>query len=490
MGGGMSLLFAENGLEVSISDPSEETMDKVLKRAEEEGLGGRLKKFKDYKSLCASLSSPKLLVFSLPHGDVGDKVLEGLTPYLTSNDIILDCGNEHFANTERRQHKCRSTGIHYLGIGVSGGYQAARQGPSMCPGGDEEALRTVMPLLERVAAKDKNGRSCVGAVGKGGSGHYVKTVHNGIEHGMMSAISEAWGVMRAMGMGIEEIGNVLKKWNEEGEFRGTFLIAIGADLAHKRDEKKELVLPTVADKVVQDITGEEGTGIWSNTEAIELHVPAPTLNVAHAFRLASAYLGGREKAKKVAGGGWPPRKLEFGKGQKEAFVEDLRKATFATCLASYIQGLTDIDAANKKHGWEIDYAAVLQIWKAGCIIQADYISEELLAPVLNSGNPKSLNLLFNDRVVRDIRNSMDNLRKVVAKGVETDQVIPTLSASLEYFKIATGTNLPTSFYEAELDYFGAHMFDKKGEEGIGGPTEGKHHFEWKPARTKDGQEER
>lgn len=138
-------------------------------------------------------------------------------PHLTSNDIILDCGNEHYANTERRQAKCKDTGIHYLGVGISGGHQAARAGPSMCPGGDKEALNTVMPLLEQIAAKDKEGKPCVGMVGRGGAGHYVKMVHNGIEHGMMSAISEAWGIMRAMGMEYEEIGDVFGKWNEGGE---------------------------------------------------------------------------------------------------------------------------------------------------------------------------------------------------------------------------------------------------------------------------------
>jgi 6-phosphogluconate dehydrogenase len=171
----------------------------------------------DYESLCKSLSTPRLLVFSLPHGGVGDKVLEGLMPHLARDDIILDCGNEHFANTERRQNKVKDTGIRYIGCGVSGGYQAARAGPSMCPGGDLSALKEVMPLLEKVAAKDKNEKPCVGIVGKGGSGHYVKMVHNGIEHGMMSAICEAWGIMRKMGMGYEEIGNVFKEWNSSGE---------------------------------------------------------------------------------------------------------------------------------------------------------------------------------------------------------------------------------------------------------------------------------
>lgn len=174
----------------------------------------------DYDSLCKSLSSPRLLVFSLPHGSVGDKVLEGLEPHLSHGDIILDCGNEHFENTERRQDKCKGTGIRYIGCGVSGGYQAARAGPSMCPGGDISALNEVLPLLQKVAAKDKNGQPCVGVIGKGGAGHYVKMMHNGIEHGMMSAISEAWGIMGKMGMGDEEIGDVLAQWNSEGELVG------------------------------------------------------------------------------------------------------------------------------------------------------------------------------------------------------------------------------------------------------------------------------
>lgn len=171
----------------------------------------------DYDSLCKTLSEPRLLVFSLPHGNVGDKVLEDLMPNLSEGDIILDCGNEHFANTERRQNKCKDTGIHYIGCGVSGGYQAARAGPSMCPGGDESGLKEVLPLLQKVAAKDKEGKPCVGIIGKGGAGHYVKMVHNGIEHGMMSAICEAWGLMRKLGLDYEEIGDVLKEWDSSGE---------------------------------------------------------------------------------------------------------------------------------------------------------------------------------------------------------------------------------------------------------------------------------
>ncbi|KAF1955072.1 6-phosphogluconate dehydrogenase-like protein [Byssothecium circinans] len=496
MGGGMALLFAENGIHVSLSDPVEEAMDAIIDKAEKAGYHGKTKKFKDYKALCSSLSEPRLIVFSLPHGNVGDKVLEGLMPHLSRNDVILDCGNEHFDNTERRQQKCKDTGIRYIGCGVSGGYQAARAGPSMCPGGEKSALEDVLPLLQKVAAKDKDGKPCVGILGKGGSGHYVKMIHNGIEHGMMSAISESWGLMRKLGLRYQEIGDVFAKWNESGELKGTFLISIGADLSNKRepsssngkadsDSNHPLVISEVLDKVVQDITGEEGTGIWSNTEAIEHHIPAFTLNISHAFRLASAYRGDREEANKVLDGGFPPQTLNV--PDKNAFIEDLRKATYAACLASYTQGLNVIAAADKAHGWRIDYSQVWQIWRAGCIIQADYVSDAILAPILKSPNadPSNMNLNHNPRATKDINNCYPSLRKIVAKAIETDQVVPALSASLEYFKVVSGTDLPTSFYEAELDYFGSHMFDKKGEtdKEVKKPMEGKHHFEWKPAKS-------
>jgi 6-phosphogluconate dehydrogenase len=277
---------------------------------------------------------------------------------------------------------------------------------------------------------------------------------------------------------------------------GTFLVSIGADLSHKREPANEaksdstksdsqqhpLVISEVLDKVVQDLTGEEGTGIWSNTEAIELHIPAFTLNVAHALRLASAYRGDRERANKTFDGGFPPSEINI--QDKKAFIEDLRQATYAACLASYIQGINIIARADQVHSWSIDYSQVWQIWRGGCIIQADYISDNILAPVLKS-NPTSsdLNLNFSSVVAKDIKKCFPALRRVVAKAIETDQVAPALSATLEYFKISTGTDLPTSFYEAELDYFGSHMFDKKGDtdEQVKKPMEGKYHFEWKPA---------
>jgi 6-phosphogluconate dehydrogenase len=216
MGGGMAQLFAEHGIEVLLEDPSEEAVDHVVDLARKQGFGDKIKKTTSYRALCDSLNAPRVFVFSLPHS-VADTVLQDLVPLLSKGDVIIDAGNEHWQSTERRQGRCFTKGIHYIGMGVSGGYQAARAGPSMCPGGDDGSLDLVLPLLQKVAAKDKKGNACVGKAGTGGSGHYVKMIHNGIEHGMMSAISEAWGILRKVGLGYEEIGNVLTKWNDSGE---------------------------------------------------------------------------------------------------------------------------------------------------------------------------------------------------------------------------------------------------------------------------------
>ncbi len=217
----MALLFAEHGMTVCLNDPSEDNVNSILETAKKEGLQDKLEKHESYEDLCKSLESPKVFFLSLPHGTAGDTVIQGLHPYLERGDIIVDAANEDWNNTQRRQGEMIAQGVYYIGMGVSGGYQAARRGPSMCPGGEGKALDMVMPLLQKVAAKDGKGRPCVGKVGFGGAGHYVKMIHNGIEHGMMSAIAEAWQIMNlCLGMTYDEIGDVLAKWNSEGELVG------------------------------------------------------------------------------------------------------------------------------------------------------------------------------------------------------------------------------------------------------------------------------
>ena len=361
----------------------------------------------------------------------------------------------------------------------------------MCPGADDETLSLILPLLRIAAAKDPQGKPCVGPVGTGGAGHYCKMIHNGIEHGMMSAIAEAYGIMRTgLGMSLDEISAVFDDWNSKGELQGTFLIWISRDICRTKNDNGQYVLDTVEDKVVQDYTGEEGTGVWSNLEAVEHHVPAPTLTTAHYLRIASGDRRQRARIQETFGVGsgsskrdhtsvFPPQKLE-GVSDRAACLEDLRMATYTACLAAYCQGLIIIHKANHANHFNVNYAELLQIWRAGCIIEADYISGELLQPIYNDSQALT-NPLLNQSIADDLKRGFPSLRKIVAKAIEADHVVPALSATLEYLKYQTSTELPTNFYEAQLDYFGKHMYDVKGEDEAGLPETGKAHFEWKPA---------
>lgn len=282
--------------------------------------------------------------------------------------------------------------------------------------------------------------------------------------------------------------------------KNMFLVSIAADICATKDKKGHHVLAEVQDKVVQDITGEEGmsrsnatryfyrtnsslgTGVWSNTEATVQHVPAPTLSAAHFLRIVSAYRGKRETVKKTFGGSFTTSKIKFEDDkQKQDFLEDLRWSVYSTCLASYVQGMDIIDKSDDANGWAIDYEHIVQIWRNGCIIRADHIAD-LLEGIFEhrESHEKIANLLYEESIVNELKESFERLKRVVLKSVEVNAVIPSMSATLEYLKYSGNTELPTQFYEAELDYFGAHMYDKKGEPNTGGPTEGKHHYEWKP----------
>lgn len=219
MGSMLALLLAERaGIDISIFDRSEASMLNAVRKAEEAGLGDKIHVCRDIETLCQSLGSPKVFLFSLPHGGPGDGVVKSLKPYLTEGDIVIDGSNEHYEVTQKRQGWLHSMGVSYIGMGVSGGFAGARNGPSLMPGGDDKALDLIMPLLQQIAAKDDQGRPCVTKIGNGGSGHYVKMVHNGIEHGVMSVLCEAWALMdTCLGISGDEIAEVFEDWNRKGE---------------------------------------------------------------------------------------------------------------------------------------------------------------------------------------------------------------------------------------------------------------------------------
>ncbi|MCJ1402196.1 hypothetical protein MMC11_005416 [Xylographa trunciseda] len=480
MGGMMSLLFAELGTEVVVYDPSEENVKALMKKAKDTGLEHQLSSEKDYESLCKALPSPKVFVFSLPHGSVGDKTVESLKPFLKSGDFIFDASNEYYASTERRQKVCEPLGVNFIGSGVSGGYQSARHGPSMSPGGNKEAVEKMLPFLRKAAAKDSQGRPCVAWMGEGGAGHYVKMVHNGIEQGMMSALCETWGIMtQCLGMKYEEIAEVFEEWDTKGELIKNFLVSIGSDICRTKDPKdSSYVLDRVKDKVVQDVDETEGTGTWTIEEGSRLHVSIPTITAAHMFRLSSADAAQRIHVHKSLEGHIKVGKINV--PNKTAFIEDLRKATYAAFLMAFVQGLDLLEHINQEKKWNLDFSSIISIWRGGCIIQSDHISD-LLSKVYEHHQHIHGNLLTVHEVGHELLKCYPSLKNVVLKAVEADAHVPSLSASLSYFRYSGDVNLPTQFMEAELDYFGNHMFDLKGA-GAGKPVTGTHHFEWHPAR--------
>ncbi|KAL1678609.1 6-phosphogluconate dehydrogenase [Schizophyllum commune] len=498
MGAMMALGLAEKGLDISIWDVKTQNVDAAQEMARQTlTLQGKVDGFHEVKDFMNSLYSErtKLFVFSIAHGPPADSVLEKIWDELKEGDIILDGGNEHYRTTERRQRKCAEKGVRWVGMGVSGGYQSARHGPSLSPGGYKEAVEAALPVLEAFAAKEpQSGKPCVTYIGPGGSGHYVKMVHNGIEHGMLALVCEAWGVLhKSLGFSNEEVGKIFAAWNASGELRDCFLLEIGAEICQRQktsegDQNGEgkgdsgYVLDDVLDKVVQDDDDTEGTGYWTVAETALRHIAAPTIAAGHALRIAS---GNRAQRVQVADKLKLPsvRKADTETlKKKDTFIEDLRCALYAGFLASFAQGLELIARASRDEGWDVSIADCLQIWRAGCIIRAGHIAD-LLQPALVSSAAPIVNIKLIDEVARSTRETYAPLKNVVTKGVDWDAVIPALSASLEYVKYVGNTELPTQFQEAQMDLFGAHGYDRVGVNGEdpGKTRKGAHHYEWRPA---------
>lgn len=457
-------------------------MKSLRQKAADIGVTEKVIEQKSYEELCSNLKEkdhPRVFLFSTPHGSVGDKSVEGLRPHMDKGDIIIDCANEHFENTERRQGQLEPDSIHYVGCGVSGGYQSARSGPSFSPGGNREVLEKLLPFFQKLAAKDKKGNPCTNPIGPGSSGHYAKMVHNGIEQGMMSAIAEAWYILiQGLGLTYSEAREVFRSWDQSGPLRGCFLVAIGIGILDARDDGGQKVLGYVRDKVVQDVDESEGTGIWTCLEAITSHTPAATIISAHLFRCASADAAARITAEGASPLKLQPRRIVF--ESKEDFIAALQMAVYFSMLASFIQGLTILRRKDKAKEWGLKYREILQVWRGGSIIAADHIID-VLDQMYQRQDHNPDNILSNQDIAGELSRNFSHVKDVVLKAIEADMFVPAISQSLEYYKYSISDGLPTQFMEAELDYFGEHMFDRK-DDPPGEPKTGSRHFEWKSAR--------
>jgi 6-phosphogluconate dehydrogenase len=397
------------------------------------------------------LSSPRRIMMLVPAGKPVDDVIESLLPLVQKGDIIIDGGNSHYTDTLRRVTYLKEKGIHFMGVGVSGGEQGARSGPSIMPGGDQEAYPYVQPMLEAIAAK-VNGEPCVAHLGKGAAGHYVKMVHNGIEYSIMQLISECYDLLhRGAGLSNDELHKVFDTWNK-GDLQ-SFLIEITADIFQQPDDKTSGRLVDM----ILDKAGAKGTGKWTSQDAMEVGIPIPTIDMSVTMRNISAQREERLKAAALY-------KTQVGKVStpKEQFIQQVHDALFVGILVSYAQGLALLHKASSELDMQIPMPKVVSVWRGGCIIRSTQLD---LFTRIYTQNPQLENLLLDQQIAGLLRDKEQNMRAVAVTAIQNNYAAANLLSSLSYLDAYRSSQLPINLVQAQRDYFGAHTYQRVDQPG-------------------------
>lgn len=404
------------------------------------------------QEMVGQLTAPRKIMMLVPAGKPVDDVIESLLPLVQQGDIIIDGGNSHYTDTLRRVTYLKEKGIHFMGVGVSGGEQGARTGPSIMPGGDQEAYPHVQPMLEAIAAK-VNGEPCVAHLGKGAAGHYVKMVHNGIEYAIMQLISECYDLLhRGAGLSNDELHQVFDTWNK-GDLQ-SFLIEITADIFLQPDDKdssKRLV-----DQIL-DKAGAKGTGKWTSQDAMEIGVPIPGIDMAVTMRNISSLK--EERLRAAALYKMEPGKITTGKA---AFIKQVHDALYFGILMSYAQGLAMLHRASAELDMQIPLQKVVSVWRGGCIIRSTLLD---LFTKIYTQNPQLENLLLNGQIAGLLKDKDQNLRAVAATAIQHNYAVSCLLAAISYFDAYRSGQLPINLVQAQRDYFGAHTYQRIDQPG-------------------------
>ena len=399
------------------------------------------------EELVANLKKPRRVMMMVKAGAAVDQLIDTLIPLLEPGDILIDGGNSHFPDTIRRTQYVESKGLLYIGTGVSGGEEGALKGPSMMPGGSPAAWPHVKDVFQAICAKVEDGSPCCEWVGENGAGHFVKMVHNGIEYGDMQLICEAYQFMRdGLGMTPDEMHEVFKAWNETE--LDSYLIEITRDiLAYKDTDGKPIV-----DKIL-DTAGQKGTGKWTGIAALDEGVPLTLIGEAVFARCLSAMKEERVEAAKA----FPKADMRIACADRAAFIEDIRKALYASKIISYAQGYTLMRAAAKTYGWNLNYGGIALMWRGGCIIRSVFLGKIKEA---YDKDPQLQNLLLDEYFGNTIRSLVPAWRNVVAEAVRHGVPMPAFSSALAYFDGYTTEKLPANLLQAQRDYFGAHTYER------------------------------
>ncbi|MEM1324833.1 MAG: NADP-dependent phosphogluconate dehydrogenase [Bacteroidota bacterium] len=454
MGRNFLLNVADNGFSAVGLDKD----DEKARLLEEESGDRQIKGATETKEFVNSLSKPRKIMMLVPAGKVVDIVIEDLLPHLEEGDLVIDGGNSYYEDTNRREKYLKIKGIHFLGVGVSGGAKGARLGPSIMPGGEEKAYELVRPILEAVSAK-VNGEPCVAYLGKHSSGQYVKMVHNGIEYGLMQLLSESYDLLKRVGgLDNDELHKVYQRWNE-GKLR-SFLVEITAAIFAQPDD---LIDGDIIDSIL-DKAKQKGTGKWTSQNAMDLGIPVPTIDAAVSMRGLSSLKVERVAAEDFFGIDVPTVAVD-----KTAFISQVEEALYFAFIITYAQGMSLLAAASEEYEYALDMEEIAKIWRGGCIIRADLLEEMRKA---YAADPKLKNLLVADAFKATLSDGHAHLRAVLTTGIKSGIPLLTFSSALAYFDAYRTARLPLNLVQAQRDYFGSHTFERTDREGI-------FHVEWK-----------
>ncbi|BAZ16626.1 6-phosphogluconate dehydrogenase, decarboxylating [Calothrix sp. NIES-4071] len=457
MGENIALNVERNGFPIAVYNRSREKTDAFMANR----AGGRnVKAAFDLKDFVAALERPRRILVMVQAGKPVDAVIEQLKPMLDEGDIIIDGGNSWFEDTDRRTRELEPTGLRYIGMGVSGGEEGALNGPSLMPGGTDSSYQYLSPIFTKVAAQVDDG-PCVTYIGPGGSGHYVKMVHNGIEYGDMQLIAEAYDLLKNVaGLDHTQLHDVFKEWNTTDELN-SFLIEITSNIFPyiDPDTKKPLV------ELIVDAAGQKGTGRWTVQTALELGVAIPTIVAAVNARIMSSIRDERIAASKQLTG--PSGSYS---GDVKAFVNKVRDALYCSKICSYAQGMALLGTASTTYNWNLKLGELARIWKGGCIIRAGFLNKIKHA---YDENASLANLLLAPEFKQTILDRQTAWREVIMSAAQMGIPVPAFSASLDYFDSYRRDRLPQNLTQAQRDYFGAHTYQRIDKAGT-------FHTEWVP----------
>lgn len=425
--------------------------EKVNSLQQEANADHKIEATTDVKHFASLIQRPRAIMLLVPAGKPVDNAIQSLLPHLEEGDIIIDGGNTYFTDTDRRFLELAEKGIHFFGMGISGGEKGARFGPSMMPGGDKKAYERLRPIFEAIAAK-VDGEPCVEYLGNGSAGNYVKMVHNGIEYGIMQLISEIYDLMkRGYNLDEDTIQKTFEEWNQ-GDLK-SYLIEITGHILKQKDEDGSRLINQIS-----DWAKSKGTGKWTSQNAMDLQVPVPTIDAAVVMRDMSKSKPERIEAAKILT--WNANQQDV---KTSEAIASLKDTLFFAILITYAQGLAQLKTASKEYNYELNLETVTKIWRGGCIIRADVLEDFRKAFAANADLP---NILLNSDIAKKLTDTQAGTRNVIQFAVQKGLPIAGLMNSLAYFDAYRSENLPTNLIQAQRDYFGAHTYERIDAPGV------------------------